>query len=64
MCLIVFTLFVAIFSLAFINQGWFVSLIGYLSLGTEALMAVPQLLNNYEHKSVYGLRYGSRTKRL
>lgn len=55
MCLIAFTLLVAIFSFAFINQSWFVTLIGYLSLGTEALMAVPQLLNNYKNKSVYGL---------
>jgi hypothetical protein len=57
MCLIAFTLLVAIFSFAFINQSWFVTLIGYLSLGTEALMAVPQLLSNYKNKSVYGLRY-------
>lgn len=57
MCLIAFTLLVAIFSFALINQGWFVALLGYLALGTEAVMAVPQLLANHRNRSVYGLRY-------
>ena len=38
------------------RQEWYIDMIGYLAVGTEAMLPVPQALTNYRRKSVEGFR--------
>jgi presenilin-like A22 family membrane protease len=38
------------------RKEWYIDIIGYLAVGTEAMLPVPQVLTNYRRKSVEGFR--------
>lgn len=52
-----FTVIFGFFMYLFMDNVLFVETLGYASLLTEALLAVPQLLKNYNDKSTVGMSY-------
>src|SRR5688572_12622871 len=52
-----FTVIFGFFMYLFMDNVLFVETLGYASLLTEALFAVPQLLKNYNDKSTVGMSY-------
>lgn len=53
-CLLVFTSIVGILYIFLHDYSWFIEALGFLSLGIESTLPVPQLLTNFKHKSVDG----------
>ncbi|KAG6335805.1 hypothetical protein ID866_3283 [Astraeus odoratus] len=51
-----FILCSAILYLIFGRSDLYISLVGYVALGMESTLPIPQLLSNYKHKSLYGFR--------
>jgi len=39
----------------FIDCEVFIETLGFLALGTESMLALPQLIKNYKHRSVLGM---------
>ncbi|KAF0391996.1 PQ-loop protein [Gigaspora margarita] len=56
-CLIVLLGHLIFFSNFFGDQVWFIELLGYLALGIECTLPMPQAIQNYKNKSVSGFRY-------
>jgi hypothetical protein len=52
-----FSTIIGLLSLLFMSKQWFVELLGFLALGIEALLGVPQAYNNWKHQSTFGLRF-------
>ena len=50
-----FTLIVGLLMYFLINNTIFVDVIGYISLTTEAILASPQIIKNFQNKSTVGL---------
>ncbi|KIJ55341.1 hypothetical protein M422DRAFT_199508 [Sphaerobolus stellatus SS14] len=46
----------AILYLIFGRQDWYTSLLGFLALGIESLLPVPQLISNFQQRSLWGFR--------
>ncbi|MBP5977786.1 PQ-loop repeat-containing protein [Brasilonema sp. CT11] len=46
----------AFLTLLLLFQNWFTELLGFLALGIESVLGVPQLYQNYKKKSTEGLR--------
>ncbi|CAG8581971.1 8876_t:CDS:2 [Dentiscutata erythropus] len=57
-CLIVLLGHLIFFSNFFGDRVWFVELLGYLALGVECTLPMPQAVQNYKNQSVSGFRYG------
>lgn len=51
------TLSILIPSLFLMDSEWYVELLGFLALGIEACLGVPQLYQNLKKKSTAGLSY-------
>ena len=54
-CTSAFTVVVGLLMYLLMDTGWFVESIGYASLLTEAVLAVPQLLQNLRSHSTVGM---------
>ncbi|KDQ19160.1 hypothetical protein BOTBODRAFT_485507 [Botryobasidium botryosum FD-172 SS1] len=46
----------SILLLIFGRMAWFVSALGFVALGLESTLPLPQLYSNWKHKSLYGFR--------
>ncbi|KAI8098200.1 PQ loop repeat-domain-containing protein, partial [Gilbertella persicaria] len=53
-CLLIFTTFVGVLYLSLHQYSVFIEVLGFLSLGCEATLPLPQLLTNFKHKSTEG----------
>ncbi|CEP14578.1 hypothetical protein [Parasitella parasitica] len=53
-CLLMFTIIVGILYIFLHEHNWFIESLGFLSLGIESTLPLPQLLTNFKHKSVDG----------
>lgn len=53
-CLLLFTSVVGILYVFLHGHEWFIETLGFLSLGIESTLPLPQLLTNFKHKSVDG----------
>ncbi|KIP05480.1 hypothetical protein PHLGIDRAFT_108174 [Phlebiopsis gigantea 11061_1 CR5-6] len=51
-----FILCLAILFLIFGRSALFVNILGFVALGLESTLPIPQLLSNYKQKSLYGFR--------
>jgi len=51
-----FILFQAIFFLILGRSQTFVGILGFIALGLESTLPIPQLISNYKQKSLYGFR--------
>ena len=54
--LLAFTLAASLLTFAFSGVLWYCELLGFISTLTEACLAVPQWLKNYQSKSTAGMR--------
>jgi uncharacterized protein with PQ loop repeat len=52
-----FAAIMAFFTLIFLFQNWFTEVLGFLALGIESVLGVPQLLQNYKKRSTEGLSW-------
>lgn len=52
-----FSVIVALVSILFKDYSLYVELLGFLALGIEATLGVPQAWRNYKNKSTKGLRF-------
>ncbi|KIM74650.1 hypothetical protein PILCRDRAFT_43908, partial [Piloderma croceum F 1598] len=50
------TLCLAILFLIFGRSDVFVSILGFVALGLESTLPIPQLISNYKQRSLYGFR--------
>ena len=53
----VYTSFMTVLYIFLGSYDWFVGLLGYIALGLEATLPIPQFINNYKQKSLKGFRY-------
>ncbi|KAH7881803.1 hypothetical protein F5I97DRAFT_2076531 [Phlebopus sp. FC_14] len=51
-----FILCSAILYLIFGRSELYISMLGFVALGLESTLPIPQLISNYKHKSLYGFR--------
>jgi len=42
--------------LIFVNSKVFISILGFVALGLESTLPIPQLISNYKQRSLYGFR--------
>lgn len=53
--MVIFWILVAFVTYMFLHSATYFSILGYLALGTESLLATPQLWKNYQNKSTTGM---------
>lgn len=53
-CLLSFTTIVGILYVCLHQYEWFIEVLGFLSLGIESTLPLPQVLTNYKHKNTDG----------
>lgn len=53
-CLLAFTSIVGILYVCLHQYGLFIEILGFLSLGIESTLPLPQVLTNYKHKNTDG----------
>jgi uncharacterized protein with PQ loop repeat len=53
--LAVYGLGLTLLAAVFIDYEWFVEVLGFLSLGIESTLGIPQLISNYRKQSTEGL---------
>ncbi|EKM50392.1 uncharacterized protein PHACADRAFT_263675 [Phanerochaete carnosa HHB-10118-sp] len=51
-----FRLCLSILFLIFGRSWLFVNILGFVALGLESTLPIPQLISNYKQKSLYGFR--------
>lgn len=54
-CMLVFTILTSLLMYLLIDQSYFVELVGFLAVFTEAMLGTPQLVKNFQHKSTEGM---------
>lgn len=54
-CMLVFTILTSLLMYLLIDQSFFVELVGFLAVFTEAMLGTPQLIKNFKHKSTEGM---------
>lgn len=54
-CMLVFTILTSLLMYLLIDQSFFVELVGFLAVFTEAMLGTPQLIKNFQHKSTEGM---------
>ncbi|GLV37797.1 uncharacterized protein CBL_06501 [Carabus blaptoides fortunei] len=59
-CMVVFAIVCAITMYFMISVNWFIELVGFLAVFTEAMLGVPQFLRNYKSRSTLGMRENQR----
>lgn len=56
-CMLVFTIVSSVITYLMLEQMFFVELVGFFAVFTEAMLGTPQLIKNYQNKSTEGMRY-------
>ncbi|XP_018322432.1 PQ-loop repeat-containing protein 1 isoform X2 [Agrilus planipennis] len=54
-CMLVFTIITSILMYVLIRWIYFVEMVGFLAVFTEAMLGTPQLIKNYQNKSTEGM---------
>lgn len=54
--MLVFTIATSLLMYLLIDKVFFVELVGFLAVFTEAMLGTPQLVKNYQNKSTEGMR--------